>query len=133
MMFIWLTPFAADLEWISSSRFFAIAHFILCLLLSVHLIARLRKAWELSAALFLILLTSNVLFYGIYSGFGVQYHGFSYVLVTVLLNAALASLAGWQLFRARKNPGDSIHLLMAHAAMLMWLSWVSLPMLGTYG
>ncbi len=133
LMYISLAPYVADIEWISSIRLFGFAHFLLCILLSVHLVARFDRAWWVSAALLLILLIANLVFYAIYSKFAVQYHGLGYVVVTGLLNMGLASLAGWQLLRSRQEPFDSVHLLLAHAVMLVWLSWVSLPMLGSIG
>ena len=132
-MWLSLVPYSAHLEWLSSIELFGIAHFLLCLLLSIHLITKPKRAWEISAAFFFILVIANVLFYMTYGRFGIQYYGLGYVLVTLFLNTAFAIIVAWLLFLARVDQEDSTRLFLAHGTTLIWLSWVSLPMLGVFG
>ena len=133
MMWLSLLPYSAHLEWLSSIQLLGIAHFLLCLLLSIHLIFKTKRAWEISAALLLILVIANVLYYMTNWKFGVQYYGLGYVLVTLFLNTAFATIVAWLLLLARLDQKDSARLFLAHGTTLIWLSWVSLPMMGVVG
>lgn len=131
-LFFWVAAIVSYEGWLIAAAIFLPAYFLIVTFLSLGLLFEFRYRWHASAALFTLLVVGNCAYFWLIWGDAISSQGAAYTAIVLLINIVVGSIAGTLLMRAKRDLSNTWYLFVAHAAILLWLSWASFPWLGEW-
>lgn len=132
LLFLAMYPIAGEGGPLTFILFFVPIFFAICLVLSAGLLFKIRRAWEVSAALYSVTAVANIVYFIVAWSHGMDWQGLPYTLYVLGLNIGFAILTAYLLLKSRRQPTEPNLFLKAHVSILLWVGWVSFPWLGEW-